>query len=51
MLPEQALEEQQAESERHREAMSYLISDVKNDPDATKREKKLADALIALRES
>jgi len=39
------------EQERHEQSLERLVSDIRDDPDATPTEKRLASALIALKES
>jgi len=39
------------EQERHEQSLERLVSEIRNDPDATATEKRLASALIALKES
>lgn len=39
------------EQERHEQSLEWLVSEIRNDPDATATEKRLASALIALKES
>lgn len=39
------------EQERHEQSLERLVSEIRNDPDATPTEKRLASALIALKES
>jgi len=48
MIPEKAIEERKEDTELNREGVGYLAAEVRNDPDATKREKKLAKALESL---
>jgi hypothetical protein len=39
------------EQERHEQSLERLVADIRDDPDATKTEKRLASALTALKES
>jgi hypothetical protein len=39
------------EQERHEQSLERLVSEIRDDPDATATEKRLASALIALQES
>lgn len=39
------------ESERNAESLERLVTEIRGDPDATATEKRLASALIALKES
>jgi len=39
------------EQERNEQSLERLVSDIRGDPDATPTEKRLASALIALKES
>ena len=39
------------EQERHEQSLERLVSEIRDDPDATQTEKRLASALIALKES
>jgi len=39
------------EQERHEQSLERLVSEIRDDPDATATEKRLASALIALKES
>ena len=48
MIPEKAIEKRKADTELNRKGVGYLASEVRNDPDATEREKKLAKALESL---
>jgi len=43
--------EQPDEQERHEQSIERLVIEIRNDPDATATEKRLASALIALKES
>jgi len=51
MIPEQAVEQAESNRDRNRDAVEILIDDIRNDPDSTAREEKLASAIVALRES
>jgi len=39
------------EQERHERSLERLVSEIRDDPDATSTEKRLASALIALKKS
>jgi len=39
------------EQERHEQSLKRLVTDIRDDPDATSTEKRLASALIALKGS
>lgn len=39
------------EQERHEQSLERLVTEIRDDPDATPTEKRLASALIALKES
>jgi hypothetical protein len=39
------------EQERHEQSLEQLVSEIRDDPDATPTEKRLASALIALKNS
>jgi hypothetical protein len=43
--------EQPDEQERHGQSLERLVSEIQDDPDATATEKRLASALVALKES
>jgi len=43
--------ERRDEQERHEQSLERLVSEIRDDPDATATEKRLASALIALQES
>lgn len=43
--------EQPDEQEYHEQALEQLVSEIRDDPDASLTEKRLASALIALKES
>lgn len=43
--------EEPDEQERHEQSLQRLVSEILDDPDATLTEKRLASALIALKES
>lgn len=51
MEPTNAIETEEANRDRNAEAMDILISEIKDDPDSTAREDKLASAIVALKES
>jgi len=39
------------EQERHKQSLEWLVFEIRDDPDTTATEKRLASALIALKES
>jgi len=43
--------EQPDEQERHEQSLERLVSEIRDDPDTTSTEKRLASALIALQNS
>lgn len=51
MEPTKTLQREKKQSDKETKAFEHLIYEVKNDADATEREKIFADALIALRNS
>jgi len=51
MEPTTTIEQVESERDRNVEALDILISEIRNDPDSSKREDKLASAIVALRES
>ena len=48
MIPENAIKERKENENLNREGIAHLAYDVRNDPNATKREKQLAKALECL---
>jgi len=49
--PDEAIENQKQRRKREAESLEQLVSQVQNDPNATKTQKKIASALLALKES
>lgn len=51
MIPENTINENKERSRKEQESLERLVSDIREDRDATVTEKRLASALIALKES
>lgn len=51
MQPTTTIERAEKERKKNDKALDMLISEIRNDPESSKRENKLASAIIALKES
>lgn len=55
MIPEEAIEKKEAHRSKRElyeaNALEKIITEIRDDPDATKTEKRLASALVALKNS